>query len=202
MKQYAYHYTVCKEACHKAFRNACKKIESSVAGCIKGRFAEDVDGSLIQMFHINEKTIVIFNDYEVGAVYVDSDVCLDTLFGSPVKRCMTVAEFIRSYNLHDSLLKSIWVNNEQNTVRLDIDLCYWLQPEYRDGDPESGMVYALFTGVESVEHEPWSIDDDVILQCSHDQDTSTFHMVVTSDGFRDLHSISIRAEGVTLLKRA
>ena len=111
---------------------------------------------------------------------------------------MTITKFIQTYNLHDSLLESIQVNKEQNTVRLGIDLCYWQQPEYREGDSESGVVYALFSGVESVEYEPWSIDDDDILQCSYDQNTNTFRMVVASDGYREIHSISICAAGVTL----
>ena len=39
----------------------------------------DVDGSQIQVYKTPSGEIVVFNDYEVDAVYVDSDVNLDKI---------------------------------------------------------------------------------------------------------------------------
>ena len=43
------------------------------------KLSRDVDGSTIQVFHCNEKEIVVYDDYDVGAVFVLSNVDLSQL---------------------------------------------------------------------------------------------------------------------------
>lgn len=69
-------YNISKAADNKVFRNACAKIEAKVKGITKEDLLTDVDGSLIQVYSTPEGNIRIFNDYEVDAVYADSEVNL------------------------------------------------------------------------------------------------------------------------------
>ncbi len=69
-------YTVFKEASNAEFNNACKKIEDNL-NIEKKPPIIDVDGSTIQIYSDGSKTIRIYNDYEVDAVYIDSDIDLN-----------------------------------------------------------------------------------------------------------------------------
>ena len=46
----------------------------------KNKLLIDVDGSLIQTYKYNGKDIDVYDDYDVGAVYVKSEIDLDNLF--------------------------------------------------------------------------------------------------------------------------
>lgn len=69
-------YNIAKEADNKAFKNACAAIEEKVNGIEKEELLVDVDGTLIQVYNVPDGKITVFNDYEVDAVYADSDVNL------------------------------------------------------------------------------------------------------------------------------
>ena len=59
-------YTISKTADSKAFHDASKLIEQKIIHLNKEELLTDVDGSLIQIYHANGKTIKLFNDYEIG----------------------------------------------------------------------------------------------------------------------------------------
>lgn len=69
-------YNIAKEADNKAFKNACAAIEAKVNGIEKEKLLVDVDGTAIQIYNVPGGKITVFNDYEVDAVYADSDVNL------------------------------------------------------------------------------------------------------------------------------
>lgn len=71
-----YSYTVSKSASENEFSRTCSMIESNFKGISKEEILEDMDGTTIQIYHTGKSTIKVFNDYEVDAVYVDSDVDL------------------------------------------------------------------------------------------------------------------------------
>ena len=75
-----FNYTVAKEADNKAFLNACEKIEKEFKPLKKDNVLIDIDGTLIQVYYAENKKIKIFNDYEVDAVYIESEKELGTLF--------------------------------------------------------------------------------------------------------------------------
>lgn len=77
-----YDYTIHNEASNSAFKNACIKIEQYCPNCKKERLLIDVDGSLLQKYSLGEDVIHVQNDYYVDAVYVQSDIPLDELFGT------------------------------------------------------------------------------------------------------------------------
>lgn len=69
-----YSYNIAKKADRLAFENACTAIEKKVPGIKKEDLLTDVDGTQIQIYSLDDGKIKIVNDYEVDAVYADSDV--------------------------------------------------------------------------------------------------------------------------------
>lgn len=72
-------YTISKHASETMFDNACSKIDSKAKGFKRERPLTDVDGSTIQTYQSAGRTIEVFNDYEVDAVYIDSDIDLSDI---------------------------------------------------------------------------------------------------------------------------
>ena len=70
-------YTVAKNADKKAFDRICALIESKTTDITKEKVLEDVDGTSIQIYRTSNGKIKVCNDYDVDAVYVDSDLNLD-----------------------------------------------------------------------------------------------------------------------------
>lgn len=75
-----YSYTVSKTADTKEFLKACRLIESNFNGISKEKILVDADGSAIQIYQKNGSKIKVYNDYEVDAVYVDSEIEMNTIF--------------------------------------------------------------------------------------------------------------------------
>lgn len=68
-----YSYNISKKADENAFFNTCALIESNVTNLTKEKLLMDVDGTQIQIYITPKGKIKVYNDYEVGAVYVDSE---------------------------------------------------------------------------------------------------------------------------------
>lgn len=62
---------------------------------------------------------------------------------------MSVKEFIDKYNLHDSFFKEVKYDQSTKTLSLLIDFSFWMQNDYVEGEPESGILRVTFRGVES-----------------------------------------------------
>lgn len=58
------------------FIKVCAEVESKVPNLMKDRLLQDVDGSNIQSYNYNGKAITIFDDYEVDAIYLESEIDL------------------------------------------------------------------------------------------------------------------------------
>ena len=67
-------YNVEKSASKQTFEMVCRLIESHFTGIVKEKLLEDVDGTAIQFYHFDSKTIKVCNDFEIDAVYVDSEI--------------------------------------------------------------------------------------------------------------------------------
>lgn len=72
-------YNVAKKADRKAFDKTCSAIESQFGGIEKEGVLVDVDGTQIQIYRRGTSKIKVFNDYDVDAVYVDSDIDLSQI---------------------------------------------------------------------------------------------------------------------------
>ena len=68
-------YTVSLNADREIFRRTCLEIEK-YREIKRKELIEDVDGSQIAVFEASDGIIKVFNDYEVDAVYVDSEIDL------------------------------------------------------------------------------------------------------------------------------
>ena len=74
-----YSYNISKNADKKAFDDICALIEAKVNDFNKERVLVDVDGTQIQIYNTPAGKIKVCNDYEVDAVYIDSDVELKNI---------------------------------------------------------------------------------------------------------------------------
>lgn len=72
-------YNISKNADSKEFEKVCLNIEKAFTNIEKNDLVEDVDGSEIQVYAVDGKEIRVYNDYEVDAVYIDSEVKLDNV---------------------------------------------------------------------------------------------------------------------------
>ena len=69
-------YTIYPNNSPEQFKNACTSIESAHPELSKAKLLIDVDGSTIQIYGEGSREIIVYDDYDVGAVYVISDVDL------------------------------------------------------------------------------------------------------------------------------
>lgn len=69
-------YNIKKTVDKISFDHTCSLIESKIENIKKEDLLEDVDGTQIQIFNTPNGKIKVFNDYEVDAVYVDSEIDL------------------------------------------------------------------------------------------------------------------------------
>ena len=74
---FKFDYTICPENSVKIFKEICEKLEQIFPNLKKDDLLIDVDGSTIQMYKKEDKRIVVYDDYEVGAVYIKSDIKLE-----------------------------------------------------------------------------------------------------------------------------
>ncbi len=72
-------YTIYKENSQQVFNNTCKLIERSFPNAHKSKLLVDFDGTTIQTFTEDGKDIDIYDDYEVGAVFVKSGIDLGNI---------------------------------------------------------------------------------------------------------------------------
>ncbi len=79
-----YHYTVSKNAKVSDYEKACLQIENNITNIKKDTPTIDVDGSYIQIYSVASKKIAVKNDYEVDAVYIDSEIDLSNFITSVV----------------------------------------------------------------------------------------------------------------------
>lgn len=79
-------YNVFKSASNEEFKKVCKKIEK-ISGIKKEQPIIDVDGSIIQIYWQDSKKITVYNDYEIGAVYINSDIELGGFLDLGITLC-------------------------------------------------------------------------------------------------------------------
>ena len=74
-----YSYNIAPMVSEQEFNKVCRTIEGAGVVKEKEKLLIDVDGTMIQIYHTNAGRIKVINDYEVDAVYVDSEVRLSQL---------------------------------------------------------------------------------------------------------------------------
>lgn len=82
MRKYPFDYNIFPDNSPEVFKEACKKIEATLPPTFeKKKLLIDVDGSLIQVYSEEDKEVIVYDDYVIGAVYVNSDIELDDSLG-------------------------------------------------------------------------------------------------------------------------
>ncbi|MCU6719897.1 hypothetical protein OCV67_08150 [Porcipelethomonas ammoniilytica] len=75
-----YDYNIYPDNSPQKFKETCKKIEKAFPNANKRKLLIDVDGSTIQTYSENSKDIDVYDDYDIGAVFVKSEINLDSIF--------------------------------------------------------------------------------------------------------------------------
>jgi len=79
MREYAYDITLSKVNDSKIFKEACRQFEDRYPSWKKQKLLIDVDGSTIQVYQNKDQEVVIYDDYDVGAVFARSDIDLQLI---------------------------------------------------------------------------------------------------------------------------
>ena len=75
-----YDYTIHKDNSPKVFKEGCEKVAKFLPKATRKKLLVYVDGSTIQVFEQEGQEVVLYDDYDVGAVYVSSDINLNKIF--------------------------------------------------------------------------------------------------------------------------
>lgn len=75
-----YDYTIFPDNSPNEFKKACSRIENAFPSFKKNKLLIDVDGSTIQTYTKDNKDIDVYDDYDIGAVFVKSEINLDEIF--------------------------------------------------------------------------------------------------------------------------
>lgn len=75
-----YDYNIWKENSPEKFQATCELIEKAHPELKKDELLVDVDGSTIQIFGEEPHEVIVYDDYDVGAVFVKSDIDLSDIF--------------------------------------------------------------------------------------------------------------------------
>lgn len=75
-----YEYSICNQADEDIFYKQCTALEKNIPDICKSDLLTDVDSSLIQVYQLNKLKIKVYNDTNIGAVYIKSQVDLDQFF--------------------------------------------------------------------------------------------------------------------------
>ncbi len=76
---FEYDYTISSDNSPQIFNDTCKKIGDNYSNAIRKKMLVDVDGTTIQEFLIDGKRTIVYDDYDIGIVFVQSEVNLDKL---------------------------------------------------------------------------------------------------------------------------
>lgn len=83
---------------------------------------------------------------------------------------MKIAELVKRINFHDSNVIELY--NKDSIVRIKLDLCMWMQREYKEGAEEIKEITLEFTEITNYkwdsDKEESEIDYDTILELLYD----------------------------------
>ena len=112
---------------------------------------------------------------------------------------MNITQFLDQYELHDSLLEFVSYNAEKEELELKINFCYWMQSNYDNLSPETGLVLVKFYDVIEYSGLTGNTDDFSILELKLDQDGSIIISVLDDDK-NEFFSLSFKAKYVEICK--
>lgn len=75
-----YNYTISKKTDEEIFNKQCIAIEKHITFLEKEPLLVDVDGTMIQEYKKKDLQIKVVNDFQMNAVYVESNEAIDHYF--------------------------------------------------------------------------------------------------------------------------
>ena len=75
-----FEYTIYTVPDEDVYRRQCRALETNIPGLRKIYELDDADGSLISIYKKDSKEIKVSNDYQVGGVFIDSEIDLLPFF--------------------------------------------------------------------------------------------------------------------------
>lgn len=88
---------------------------------------------------------------------------------------MRIYELLNSYYFHDSLIEEVKYFKEKEKVVIKMDFCNWLQPNYKEKEPEILECTVTFQGITHCNPEPCTLnlDSDQILDINSDSEENS-----------------------------
>ena len=112
---------------------------------------------------------------------------------------MTAKDFVSGYYLHDSIIDEIEESDNGKTISILIDFAFWMQENYCDSDPETGIIKVVFHNVTNFSSpDGINFEECSILDVVFEDETVTFHML--NDFSDESFEIRIVADSVTVLR--
>lgn len=108
---------------------------------------------------------------------------------------MTLTELDDKYYFHDSSLEAISFDQNHNSLEIVIDFCFWMQPDFKEGMPETGMIQLIFTDVQEFKGEPGSYNDLTILDIIVSENNKLTFQTIDEDN-KDYMELTVIAESV------
>lgn len=76
---------------------------------------------------------------------------------------MNIPEFLKRYSFHDSCIDEVSFDEEKKELLFLIDFCFYMQDDYKEGDPDVGMVEVHFFDVEDFDGDIGKFDSFWII---------------------------------------
>lgn len=83
---------------------------------------------------------------------------------------MKIYELLNSYYFHDSLVEEVRYFKEEEKVIIKMNFCNWLQPYYKEKEPDILECTVIFKGITHCNPDPWTLnlDSDEINDINYD----------------------------------
>ena len=114
---------------------------------------------------------------------------------------MTPEAFVNKYNLHDSIIDSIAIENNGVTIRMIIDFAFWMQENYKEGHAETGPLAVSFINVTEYDcPDQLPLEEISILKASLQDNSIVFALL--NDITDEYHEIRIAAQEITIIDQS
>ena len=112
---------------------------------------------------------------------------------------MTLQELDKKYYFHDSSIISINYDKEKNIVEMLIDFCFWMQEDFKEGEPENGEAKLIFRQAHNYDGPLGELNSNSILR-TFVKENNQFLLCMSDDNFTngnytsDYYEIKFNAE--------
>lgn len=110
---------------------------------------------------------------------------------------MRPGEFVSRYNLHDSFIETVDSAPTNHTITLRIHFAFWMQEDYQDGSPETGILTVTFHNVHQYQCEGGDPAGAFVGILSAECDGDCITISLLDDETVECFSMMIAADDVT-----